>query len=96
MENSLPKETRESHTHKFQFECSFTTCNGMCKIARRSVELIGENHERFFMGEGGEHQQTALFFMETSMFTKHSGGLGIRDLEVFNYAMLGKKLGSCY
>ena len=62
------------------------------RVPKKVVDRMIRLQSRFLCGGGGdsEHQKLSWVSWETICLPKERGGLGVRDLLKFNYALLGK------
>lgn len=60
------------------------------KIPKKVIEILVRLQRRFLWGAGVDEFKTAWVKWETVCLPNYHGGLGVRDLELINMALLGK------
>jgi len=60
------------------------------RIPKSVVEKLHRIQHRFLWGGGLDHKKIAWIKWEAVCLPKEKGGLGIKDIDTFNLALLGK------
>ena len=60
------------------------------RVPNRVVDKLVSLQRKFLWGDGYEQNKIAWIKWETVCLSKEKGGLGLKDINTFNLALLGK------